>query len=586
MRPRNPWKRLLSLITPARGRSERKSFSLGTRPIHGKTPQGKERAPVEGTKIPKRVKDSSDLLKEVFHVPHSSDVVFREIVCAKPAIKVVVAYIEGLADSNKVQSSVLEPLLLLSSIRNYDAKDPVTYLKNALLPSGQVEEKQSLEELVEGMIAGDTVVLMDGREVALTVETKGWEHRTVSTSFSERIVKGPQQGFVEVLRVNTAIVRSILQSADLVVENIDLGATAYNRCAMLYMKSIANDKLVAELRRRLKSISFSDVLASGVLEQMIEGRKTLIPSVLSTERPDRVARFLLQGSCAVMVAGDPFVLILPVSILAFVHSPEDEYVRWPYGNLLRLIRYISLLLVVFLPGVYVAIVDYHAEMIPTQLLMAIAASREPIPFPIYVEMLVMYFGFELIREAGIRIPSPIGPTIGIVGALLIGEAAVSANLVSPIMVIVIAITAVAAFAVPNQELAMFTRIATLLFIIAGTVAGLLGVVSLTYLGICHFASLTSLGVPLLAPIAPVWKSSFSSLLQPAAQDMRLRQTFVRPKDKFRAPDEPRLWDIGETASHRLRSSVLEQKRKEKGKTEEGGDGGSHEQGKARNRGPK
>ncbi len=573
MNAKNPWKRLISLISPPRGRSERLSFSLGKRPIHGEDPPSGEQHPREGTKIPRKLKDSTTLLKAVFHVPNASDVVFREITCAKPPMKVTIAYIEGLAASAKVESSVLQPLMLLSSVRSYKAKDHVLYLKDALLANGQVEEKQSVEELVEVMVGGDTIILFEGRDTALAVETKGWEHRTVDTAFSERIVKGPQQGFVEVLRTNTAMIRSMLQSPDLVIESFDLGVTSSNKCALMYMESIANDKLVEELRRRLKSIYVSDVLTSGELEQLIETRKTLIPTILSTERPDRVVRFLLQGSCAVLVGGDPFALMLPVNVLSFVHSPEDEYVRWPYGSVLRLLRYISLFLVLFLPGVYVAIVDYHAEMIPTQLLMAIAASREPIPFPINIEVMAMYFGFELIREAGIRIPSPIGPTIGIVGALLIGDAAVTANLVSPVMVIVIAITAVASFALPNQELAMFTRVGTLILIVAGSAAGLLGVVSVTYCLVCHLSSLTSLGVPFLVPMSPFWKVSFSGLTQPAAQDKRWRQLFVRPKDKIRAPENPRLWDIGKTSARKLRSSVLDQERKN---ADTGAKGGSRQ----------
>lgn len=509
----------------------------------------------------------------MFHAPNASDVVFREITCAKPPVKVMIAYIEGLAASAKVESSVLQPLMLLSSVRTYKARDPVSYLKDALLANGQVEEKQSVEELVEVMVGGDTVVLFEGRDKALAVETKGWEHRTVNMAFSERIVKGPQQGFVEVLRTNTAMIRSILQSPDLVIESFDLGVTSSNKCALLYMQNIANEKLVEELRRRVKSICISDVLTSGELEQLIETRKTLLPTILSTERPDRVARFLLQGSLAVILGGDPFALVLPVNILAFVHSPEDEYVRWPYGNVLRFIRYLALFIVLFLPGMYVAIVNYHAEMIPTQLLMAIAASREPIPFPLYIEVIAMYFGFELIREAGIRIPSPIGPTIGIVGALLVGDAAVTANLVSPIMVIVIAITAVASFALPNQELAMFTRVGTLVFAIAGSVAGLFGVVSLAYCLVAQLSTLTSLGVPFLVPISPSWDVSFSGITQPATQDRRWRQLFVRPKDKVRAPEEPKLWDIGKTSSHRLRSSVLDEKRNARQK---GGKGGSRQ----------
>jgi spore germination protein KA len=249
-----------------------------------------------------------------------------------------------------------------------------------------------------------------------------------------------------------------------------------------------------------------------------------------------------------IVAGDPFALVVPVSFFTQLHSPEDNYIRWPYGNLIRAIRFLGLLTVIYLPGLYVAVVSYHPELIPTSLVMAIAASREPIPFPLWVEVTLMFAGFELIREAGIRIPSPIGPTIGIVGALLIGEAAVAASIVSPILVIVVAFTAVASFTIPSQELAMFTRLATLGVIFVGTTLGLLGIVALTYVTLCHAFSLDSLGMPYFSPLTPTRPGFAYGIPVIPPWQAGTRPAELRPKDLQRQPAQSRLWDEGRTAS--------------------------------------
>lgn len=544
----NIWKAVKDALTPAKGRPERDRFSLGKRPIPGKEPsppsgeQGKEK----GTSLSRDLEANAATLKKAFHVPDSSDVVFREIRCADPPLRVLVAYIEGMSAFDKVFRCVLQPLMLLSPIPKKARKDPAGCLEEALLPNGQVERKNTVEQVIESMVQGDTLVLAEGSAAALIVETKGWEHRAVGEAVSERIVRGPQQGFVEVLRANTGLVRSMIQTPDLVVESLNIGVRAKTKCALLYVKSVANPKIVAECRRRLLGIDASEILTSGQLEQYIEASHSLLPTILSTERPDRVAHFLMQGMCAMIVAGDPFALVVPVTFFTFTHSPEDNYIRWPYGNVLRIIRYVSLFLTVFLPGLFVAIVNYHPEMVPTGLMMAIAASREPIPFPLSVEVLVMYFGFELIREAGIRIPSPIGPTIGIVGALLIGDAAVSASIVSPILVIVIAVTAVASFTLPNLELSMFTRVATLVFILAGATFGLLGVVSLTYVLLSQAFAVNSFGVPFLTPLAPMRATTGYGPLVIPPWKMGLRPSYLRPKDVTRQGREARLWDFGET----------------------------------------
>ncbi len=539
----NPWRKAVGLFTPAKGRSERISFSLGERRQPG-TKAKEVNLKGEGHRWSKNLDTNTDRLKRIFHVPDSSDVVIRELSCANPKVRIIAAYIEGLSSSDKVFMSVFQPLMLLSSINKSDERDPVYKIKNALLASGQVEIKDTIEESVEAIIAGDTMVLIEGQDRSLVVETKGWEHRTVQEAISERIVRGPQQGFVEVLRINTALLRSMIRTPEMVVESLEVGRDSKTQCAIVYMGNITNEKLVAEVRRRLSSIEIDAVLTSGQLEQLIETSHSLVPTIVSTERPDRAAHFLLEGAIAIIVSGDPFVLLAPVTFFAFVHSPEDYYVRWPYGNILRLIRIFALFLAVLLPGIYVATTNYHPEMIPTVLLFSVAASREMIPFPLPFEVLFMYLGFELIREAGIRIPSPFGSTIGIVGALLVGEAAVSASLVSPIMVIVIAITGVASFTIPNQEVGMLIRIATLIFIVLGSVLGLFGIVAGLYMLSCRLFSLTSLGVPFFAPVVPKKHASPDTFIIGPAWSMEYRPGFFRPKTLRRQPDISRQWDVG------------------------------------------
>ncbi|NLC16225.1 MAG: spore germination protein [Firmicutes bacterium] len=540
MRFPRPWTKLASLLSPERGRSERDTFSLGERPAkRARQPHRQSR----GTPWSKELDLNVKRLKDIFHLPDSSDVVVREVCCANPNLRVVIAFIEGLASSDKVTTSVLQPLMLLSPIRKDTEDDPVAQIKDALLASTQVEVKGIVDDCVEAMVSGDTVVLIQGQDRALVVETKGWEHRTVQEAVTERIVRGPQQGFIEVLRANTGLLRSMIRSPDLVVENIEIGRRTRTQCALVYMAGIVNDKLVAEVRRRITSIDMDAVLTSGSLEQLIETSHSLLPTIISTERPDKAAHFVLEGAIAILVAGDPFALVAPVTFSAFLHSPEDYYVRWPYGSVLRLIRVIALLIAVLLPGTYIAVTNYHQEMIPTVLLFSIAASRELVPIPLPLEVMLMYFGFELIREAGIRIPSPFGPTIGIVGALLIGEAAVSASLVSPIMVIIIAITGVASFTIPNPEVGMLIRVATALFIVVGSLLGLFGIVATIYVAFCRMASLTSLGVPFLAPTAPKQRADADVLALGPTWTIETRPRFLRPKDVRRQPDIARKWDI-------------------------------------------
>lgn len=541
----SPLKFIKKLLLPSKGKPERKRFSMGDRPIPGKQPTEKSQRPEQKTKLSKKLIDNIKDLESAFHVPDSSDVVIRKFSCAEPRVNVAVAFIEGLADSDKIHNSVLSPLMFLSSLRKPEENKPADQIRKALIANAQVVIKSTLEEIIETMILGDTIVLIEGSDIALSVETKGWEHRTVTQPTTERTVKGPQTGFIEVLRVNTALIRSFIQSPDLVVESVNVGSRFKLPCAILYMANLTNPKIVQEFRRRLISIETDNILTSGQLEQMIETSHTLLPTIFTTERPDKVVSFLLEGACAVLTPNDPYALVAPATFFAFLHSPEDYYIRWPYGSILRLIRFVAFFLAIYLPGLFIGILNYHPEMIPSVLLISLAGTREPVPFPLPLEVLLMFLGFELIREAGIRIPSPLGPTIGIVGALLIGEAAVTANLASPIMVIVISVTAVASFTISNPDMGVFLRLATLLFIFIGTVMGLYGIVALTYVLISHLVSLNSFGVPFMSPWTPRRKSNVDAVLKGAVWNSEMPLLFLHPQRKRRQSNISRLWDIGE-----------------------------------------
>lgn len=497
-----------------------------------------------GRPLSKKLDDNLKTLKEIFHVPNSSDIVVRELTMAEPHQRVALMYIEGLANFDKLYRSVLQPILIFSELRKEREKNLLARLKESVLTSGQVSESKDIEGLVKQITMGDTAVLVDGEDTALIVETKGWEHRQVEQTLTERIVRGPQTGFSEVIRSNTALIRSMIHDPDLVMESMTVGERSPTMVVLAYILGLANDKVVQEIKRRLGSISVDTVLTSGDLEKLIEDAPSLLPTILSTERPDRAASFLLEGACTILVAGDPFVLVCPVTFFAFLHSPEDAYLRWPYGNVLRLIRAFSFVIALYFLGVYVAIVLYHVEMIPTVLTMALASAREFVPLPMVLEVFIMYVGFELIREAGIRIPSPIGTTIGIVGALLIGEAAVRASIVSPIMVILIAVTALASLTIPSQELQMFLRVGVPVFILVGASLGLYGIVAVTFALLCYFMSLKSVGVPFFSPVSPMRPSAPDVILRGPAWKMSLRPSFFRPKDLRRQPRVSKLWDQG------------------------------------------
>ena len=495
-----------------------------------------QKKPKASDEVSDDIKINLAYMKKKYSIPINCDIVLREfsIRYKKELISAFIIFFDGMTDREVIDNYILKPLMVNSIMEVHDyAEDLQEFISGQLLPHNQIKIERSYSKAVEGINYGGCALFVDGLPLSITADVKGWDHRGVEKPNNEIVIKGPHEAFNEVLRTNTAQIRKRLKDENLIVDDVAVGKVSKTPCSILYIKDVANESLVEEVKRRLESINVDYMLDSGILEQLIED-STIFPSpqMISTERPDYVAELLTNGKVAIIVSGSPNVLVVPTTAFDLMHSAEDIYIRYPYVNLLRFVRYIALFLALLLPGIYVAISNYHQEMIPTDLLLAIEANREKVPFPSIVEIIMMELSFELIREAGVRVPGPIGPTLGIIGALILGQAAVAANIVSPILIIIVAVTGIGSFALPNYSLAYSIRIMRFVFIFLGGLAGFLGITFGLFLIGIWSTSIKSFGVPFAAPYGP-WtsRSDRNVILRAPEWKLEYRPDYLNVKKK-------------------------------------------------------
>lgn len=380
------------------------------------------------------------------------------------------------------------------------------------------------------LMLGNCALFVDTLNLAFDIEVKGFKQRSVDKPENEVVVKGPHEAFVENIRTNTSLIRRIVNNENLIIENLEVGKITKTKCAVCYMKNITNSDLVNEVKYRLNNLEVDSLLSAGELEQLIVDSNALgIPQMLATERPDKATKYLLKGRVVVIVNGTPYGIVMPAILIDFLTSPEDTNLKVNFANFLRGLRFLAAFITLLLPGLYVAITSFHQEILPTGLLYSILASRENVPFPIIVEILLMEISFELIREAVLRVPSAIGSTIGIVGALVIGDAAVSAGIVSPVLIIVIAITGIASFAIPDYSFGFHLRYFRFVFILLGFMAGFLGIALGLFVYISLVCSLKSFGVSYTTPFAPRTDSKGNGYLLPPIWKREYRPSFISSK---------------------------------------------------------
>ena len=466
---------------------------------------------------------NKEKIQTIFNVLINSDIIIRDFTLNAKGkqYNALLLYIDGMVDVKSINKFVLTSLMLGKktktlkgnelktnkqsipkniSVKKFDLSD---YLYTSLIPENSVKKCFEFNEIVSGVNSGNCALFVDTINIAFDIDVKGFQQRSIEAPNNEVIIKGSQESFVENIRTNTSQLRRIINNENLIIENLIVGKISQTKCAVCYMQNITNKNLVAEVKFRINNLSVDTLLSSGQLEQLIEDNSQFgIPQVLSTERPDKCAKHLMQGRIIVLVNGTPYGLIMPATFIDYMASPEDTNIKPIFSNFLKILRFMALVITLLLPGSYVAITSFHQEILPTELLFSILAARQYVPFPIIAEIITMELSFELIREAGLRVPSPVGPTIGIVGALILGEAAVNANIVSPILIIIVAITAISSFAIPDFSFSFHLRIYRFFFILLGFLAGFLGLGFGIFVYILIICSLKSFGVPYTVPFVP------------------------------------------------------------------------------------
>ena len=491
------------------------------------------------------ISENLDFLKSKYNTLISPDIKIREfnMFALNKNYKCFIIYIDGLVDSISINEFVLESLM--SEKHRYSKTFGGTlteYVDNCLLPQNSVKKIPEFKDVFSGINMGDCLLFIDTLDVAFGIDVKKFEQRSISVPENESVIKGPQQGYVENLRTNTSLLRRIINNENLVIENIAVGKISQTRCGVCYMQNIANGDLVSEVKYRLNNLDIDSLISTGELEQLIEDDEGFgIPHVLSTERPDKCAKYLLQGRVVVLINGNPYAIIMPATIEDFLFSPEDTNLRPLFANFLRGIRILAALITLLLPGVYMAITSFHQEILPTELLFSILSARENVPFPIILELLLMEISFELIREASLRVPSLIASSIGIVGALILGDAAVNAGIVSPTLIIIVAITGIASFAIPDFSFGFHVRVFRFWFIALGFTAGFLGIGVGLFMYITMLCGLKSFGVPYTTPIAPSYNTKGNGYFIPPIWKQEYRASFLSPKKKKAQDDVSMKW---------------------------------------------
>jgi hypothetical protein len=432
------------------------------------------------------------------------DVVFREFRMGGKT-KAALIYIDGLANIEEIDASVLTPLMKENNDKeNTDQQIHVNHILEQKLTVSKVKRVQTITECIEHISIGNPVLLIDQQIQGFALGLSKWEKRSIEEPVAESVIRGPREGFTESLGTNLSLLRRKIRSPQLKMKSMKIGEYTQTEVVISYIEGIADQTLIQEVETRLHRIKLDGILETSYIEELIEDNSySPFPQVLNTERPDVVVASLLEGRVAILQDGTPFVLIVPVSFYSLLQSTEDYYQRSLISTAIRWLRYLFLLISLLLPSLYVAILTFHQEMIPTTLLITIAASREPIPFPALVEALIMEIVFEALREAGVRLPKQVGAAVSIVGALVIGQAAVQAGIVSGPLIMVVALTGIASFTIPRYTAGIALRMLRFPMILLAGSLGLLGIMLGLLIILTHMATLRSFGVPYLSPMAPM-----------------------------------------------------------------------------------
>ncbi|GMK43226.1 putative membrane protein YfkQ [Paenibacillus glycanilyticus] len=495
--------------------------------------------------LSERLEENEQTIREVFR--NCYDVVFRRIQIYGQ-INALLVYMDGLVDTKSLDNVLLKPWMLESPPNEWkDQEAADSMLEQQLVAVSKTTSAKSINEIVNGILSANVVILTDGAKRAVIADLKGFEHRAVEEPSNEITIRGPREGFTENLNVNTSMLRRKIQSPRLKMESVTVGSLSKTTVVISYIEGIAKESVVEEVRKRISQIQIDTVLGGNFIEEFIEDHPfTLFPQIQNTERPDIVAAYLAERKVAVFVDGTPFVLIAPCTLWNAFQSADDYYERFLYATMIRWLRMVLIIGSLYLPSMYVAITTFHPQLLPANFLLSITSAREGVPFPAVIEAFLMEFLFEGLREAGIRMPRPTGSAISIVGALVIGQAAVEAGIVSAPMVIVVSITGIASLITPRYSMGIAFRMLRFPMLIFSGLFGLYGIAMATLFLHIHLTNLESFGVPYLSPVSPLTKSDLKDILIRAPRwSMNTLPSSGSKRNGFRFPQGQRRGSQGD-----------------------------------------
>lgn len=452
------------------------------------------------------LKSNIDYIKYIFS--DCGDIVYREFFAG---CNMCLVYIDNITNSVAIEESILTNLMNRSDMHG----DGNEFIDRSLLEVVSVKDVKKIytfEEVINAILSGDTVILCDEADSALQASTKGFPTRGVGSVKTEVSVLGPKDAFNESIAVNIVLIRRRIKDTKLKLKRMKIGTGTKTDIAVMYMEGIVNNEILKNVEKSLESVDIDGVYDSGYIEQLIEKEFTSpFPQIQITERPDKTASSLMEGRIAVVVDNSPYVILLPAPLNEFFQSADDYYERWEIMSFIRFMRYVGAFLAVSLPGLFIALAVYNPSVLPVSLALKIAGSRQNIPFPTAAEMLVMEIAFELLIEAGIRLPSPVSSTIGIAGGIIIGQAAVEAGIVSPMIIIISALTAICTYVIPNTSVTAGIRIFKYIIIFTSSFFGLFGFWIGILLLLIHLSSIKTFGIPYLYPFCSASENGYSDL---------------------------------------------------------------------------
>ena len=507
--------------------------------VHRKRCTGMKRGGKLLKKLEKSRKVSANLRENEKYLrsrlENCSDILIRPMRLGdKHKVDCLMVYIEVAVSNMMLDDSALGKMI--NHFWEISPEDIQEFVRHNSLGIADVKKLENLDESIDAMLAGNAVFFIDGYDKAMKISSKGYPSTGVMEAESEKVLRGSREGFSDSVKSNSALVRKRLRDTRLKVEEYKIGVRSHTLTQVLYMDDLVHEGLLEEVKERLEEFQIDGILDSGMLEQLTEDVwYSPFPQYQTTERPDRAVQEILKGKVVILCDNSPEALILPGNFSSFMESSEDWYHRFEMASFLRILRYLAVIMATVLPGLYLAVIRFHTQILPSALILSFAEAREGVPFSSVVELIFLELAFELIREAGVRVPGSLGNAIGIVGGLVIGQAAVEANLVSPIVVMIVALTALGSMTVPNEEFAAAFRLVKYGFLILGGYLGIYGIVLGVYLVIGHLAGLISFGIPYLVPFIKKEQkgSRGEGVLRVPLRKRVLRPLYAREEQKIR-----------------------------------------------------